>query len=100
MIIRSEETIDTHKGTAINDLLSIHKVATTHYRVVATSEPEEDGFITCSILGDLHFQNDNPLPNGITDEVLLAILIDRLEGLNAETALLQLVLDRLKEDAE
>jgi hypothetical protein len=80
--------LTAHKIAGCNQLLSIAALgppgpggACRHYRVSgfcsAYGQPEGQGRL------EMHFQHGLPSEvgvNGITDEVLLAVLIDRLEG--------------------
>ena len=77
--------IMTHKSNGCNGQISLHAVdgpgpggASHHYQIVGFG-----GFGQAQAMVELHFQNGPILEkgiNGITNEVLLAVVIDRLRG--------------------
>lgn len=56
------------------------------YKIEAQPMSIEDGNMSAALVADMHFQDGVPSEvgvNGITNEMLIAIMIDRLERFNA-----------------
>ncbi len=92
----NERIIHTHKGNACNDALTVRALGTDanchHYKIDGPYKTWPQAIVAPIFQADLEFQNGAVAArpdgvgsgvNGITNESLLAVLIDRLENFQA-----------------